>query len=93
MDIAKEMFKAYDIRGIYPTQINAEIVYAIGQGYVEMYSPKSVVVGRDVRHSGPELTNALIRGIIDAGANVIEVEGVAEGAVDEGGEGGRGPQA
>ncbi len=73
MKIAKEMFKAYDIRGVYPTQLNAEIVYAIGQGYVQMYSPKQVVVARDVRQSGPELLGALIRGITDAGADVIDI--------------------
>jgi phosphomannomutase len=67
------IFKAYDIRGIYPGEINEEIVYKIGQAYVEFVKPKIVVVGKDVRISSPSLCKALINGILDAGVDVVDI--------------------
>ncbi len=67
------IFKAYDIRGIYPTDLNEEIIYAIGQAYVALEKPKTVVVGRDVRVHGLLMQRALVSGILDAGADVIDI--------------------
>ncbi len=68
------IFKAYDIRGIYPTQINEDLVYKIGQAYAAIIKPNGkVAVGMDVRLSSPELKKALIEGLTDAGINVLDV--------------------
>ncbi|MBT5022275.1 phosphomannomutase/phosphoglucomutase [Candidatus Woesearchaeota archaeon] len=67
------IFKAYDIRGIYPTQINEEIIYKIGRAFVLFLKCKEVVIGRDARESSPSLFKALSKGITDQGANVIEI--------------------
>lgn len=67
------VFRAYDMRGTYPNQINEEVAYAVGQAFVKVMQAKNVVVGRDVRATGVSLQNALIKGITDAGANVIEI--------------------
>jgi len=67
------IFKAYDIRGVYPSAMNEAVTYAIGQAFVKVMEAKTVVVGQDVRASGPALKAAMIKGITDAGANVIDV--------------------
>lgn len=71
------IFKAYDIRGIYPTQLDASVARAIGQAFVQEVQPKTVAVGHDVRASGPELYNALIEGLVAAGANVIKIGAIS----------------
>ena len=68
-----KIFKAYDIRGIYPDELNEDIAYKIGQAFVEFTHAKKVVVGRDVRLSSPALSRSLIKGIIDQGADVIDI--------------------
>ena len=75
--ISEEMFKAYDIRGVYPTEVNSEVIYAIGQAYAQLFSPRTVVVGHDVRTSGPELYHALIEGLTDAGVDVVRIGGIS----------------
>ncbi len=67
------IFRAYDIRGTVPDQMNEEVAYAAGQAYVQVMQAKTVAVGRDVRATGKSLQEALIRGITEAGANVINV--------------------
>lgn len=66
-------FKAYDIRGRVPDQLNEAIAYRIGCAFVEFLGAKSVVVGHDVRLSSESLTNALIEGITDMGADVVHI--------------------
>lgn len=66
-------FKAYDIRGKVPDELNEELVYRIGRAYVELLQAKQIVVGRDVRLSSASLAAALIRGITDAGCGVIDI--------------------
>lgn len=66
-------FKAYDIRGKVPDELNEELVYNIGRAYVELLGAKKVVVGRDVRLSSTALAAALIRGITDSGCNVVDI--------------------
>ena len=67
------IFRAYDMRGTYPDQMNEAAAYAAGQAFVNVMKAKNVVVGRDVRSSGPSIMESLIRGVTDAGANVINI--------------------
>lgn len=67
------IFKAYDIRGIYPTQLDEDLAYKIGQAYAKFVSPKTVVLGRDVRLSGHKLWEAARQGLADHGVNVIDI--------------------
>lgn len=68
-----EIFRAYDIRGVYPKDINDEIVYKIGQCLVQLFKAKNCVVGKDVDLNSPNIYKALIKGIIDAGADVTDI--------------------
>ncbi len=68
-----EGFKAYDIRGKVPSQLNNELAYKIGRTFVKYLQCKKVVIGRDVRKSSPELSEALTNGITDAGADVYDL--------------------
>jgi phosphomannomutase len=67
------VFKAYDIRGIYPSELDEEGAYAIGRAYVEHFEPKRIAVGHDMRLSSPAIAAAAIRGAVDAGAQVYEL--------------------
>lgn len=74
MKIDTSIFKAYDIRGIYPSQINCDVAYAIGQGYAEIVKPDGpVVIGHDVRFHSEELKKAMIDGLLDAGVDVVDI--------------------
>lgn len=67
------IFKAYDVRGIYPLQINEKIVYNIGKAFVDVTKTKQVLIARDMRASGEKLYNALVKGVTEQGANVINI--------------------
>lgn len=71
-----EIFHAYDIRGVYPTEINEQASYRIAKGYVSIFKPKEVVVGMDVRLSGPSLKHSLVNGFLDAGVDVVDIGGI-----------------
>lgn len=71
------IFKAYDIRGLYPDEVNKDIAFKIGQAYIKYTGAKSVVIGRDMRTSTPELFDAVSDGVMAAGARVIDVGLVA----------------
>ena len=71
--INPSIFKAYDIRGIYPDQLDGETARQIGQAFVQYLGCKNVVVGQDMRLSSPVLFEHLTRGIIDAGSDVIDI--------------------
>jgi phosphomannomutase/phosphoglucomutase len=73
LPIQTQCFKAYDIRGQVPAQLNDDIAYRIGRALVSELSGKSFVVGRDMRLESPPLAIALIRGITEAGADVIDI--------------------
>lgn len=74
MTINTSIFKAYDIRGVYPTDLNEELAYRIAQGYVQYVQPKGkVAVGMDVRLCSPKLKEAVIKGLIDAEVDVLDV--------------------
>ncbi|WP_335968757.1 phosphomannomutase CpsG [Acinetobacter bereziniae] len=66
-------FKAYDIRGKLGTELNEEIAYKIGRAYGQIYQPKTVVVGCDVRLTSEDLKQATIRGLNDAGVDVLDL--------------------
>lgn len=66
-------FKAYDIRGRLGKELNEDIAYRIGSAFVRVREAKRVVVGRDIRHSSERLKNALAQGILEAGAEVIDI--------------------
>ena len=66
-------FKAYDIRGRVPDELNEDVAYRIGRAYVEFLEAKTVVVGHDIRLTSPALTDALVNGLTDAGADVIHI--------------------
>jgi phosphomannomutase len=73
MKVNPGIFKAYDIRGIYPTDLNEEAAYAIGRAFVTFLEAKQVLVGRDMRLSGPQIFDAVTRGIMDQGADVVNI--------------------
>ena len=67
------IYKAYDIRGIYPEQLNEEIAEQIGRAYIEFTGAKKVVVGRDMRPHSKPLFDALAKGMTEQGADVINI--------------------
>jgi len=71
--IDQKIFKAYDIRGTYPDQLNEEIAYKVGRALVEYLKPKNVTVGRDMRLSSPKLYEALTKGIVEGGCDVVDI--------------------
>jgi phosphomannomutase len=73
MPINIDCFKAYDIRGQIPNQLNADIAYRIGNATVEFLGAKTMVLGRDIRLSSAEFADAVAAGMQEAGANVIDI--------------------
>ncbi|MEA3344184.1 MAG: phosphomannomutase/phosphoglucomutase [Patescibacteria group bacterium] len=75
MNINPNIFKSYDIRGAFPNEINTDVAYFIGRAYVKFINRKNlkIVVGRDNRLSSKKMSNALIKGITDQGADVIDI--------------------
>jgi phosphomannomutase len=71
--LAPGVFKAYDVRGIYPSELDEDGAYAIGRAYVEQFEPRQIAVGRDMRVSSPSMAAALIEGAADAGADVLDI--------------------
>ena len=66
-------FKAYDVRGRMPDELNEDIAYRIGRAFAEFLTPKTVVVGYDIRLSSQTMSNQVIKGLRDAGAHVINI--------------------
>ncbi|WP_316347166.1 phosphomannomutase [Desulfuromonas acetoxidans] len=66
-------FKAYDIRGRLPDELNEDIAYRIGRAYAEFLNPQKVIVGRDVRLSSTSLCAALAKGLTEAGVDVFDI--------------------
>ena len=86
-------FKAYDLRGRIPTELNEDVAYRVGRGYAQFLTPKRVVVGRDIRLSSAGLTDALCRGLTESGVDVYDIgicgtEGVYFATFDGGYDGG-----
>ena len=73
MQVDPSIFKAYDIRGIYPDSLNEEVAYAVGRAFVALLGCQEVVVGRDMRLSSPAIKEHLLRGLSDQGADLIDI--------------------
>jgi phosphomannomutase len=68
-----KVFKAYDVRGIYPDELDEAGAHAIGRAYVHEFEPKRMAVGRDMRLSSPAMADAVMRGAAEAGATVLDL--------------------
>ncbi len=66
-------FKAYDLRGRVPDELDEALAYRIGQAYAAELSPRRVAIGHDIRLSGPALATSLARGFTDAGVEVLDL--------------------
>lgn len=78
INVLDEIVKAYDIRGVFPEQINADVCRSLGVGFAEFIkssepNTNSVVIARDMRPSGPELVSAFADGVMTQGLNVVDV--------------------
>src|SRR5437667_12391915 len=71
-----DIFRAYDIRGVYPDDLDEEAYYRIAKAYTYLFRPETMVVGMDARESSPQLKAALISGFVDAGVNVVDIGGI-----------------
>lgn len=71
--VKSSIFKAYDIRGVYPSELDEDTAYRVGLALVRFSGAGEVLVGRDMRLSSPSLSQALIKGITEAGADVADV--------------------
>jgi len=67
------VFKAYDVRGLYQSQLDEDGAYEIGRAYVEHFEPRTIAVGRDMRLSSPSMAAATIEGAADGGADVLDL--------------------
>jgi phosphomannomutase len=68
-----KVFKAYDVRGHYPSELDEEGAHAIGRAFVEQFEPKSIAVGRDMRVSSPSIAAAVIEGATEGGSEVKDI--------------------
>jgi phosphomannomutase len=73
MKIDPSIFRRYDIRGVVPHDFDEEGAEQIGRAFAKAVKPKEVIVGRDVRRTGPELKRGLIKGLTSAGVNVVDI--------------------
>jgi phosphomannomutase len=73
MALEPKVFKAYDVRGIYPVELDEEGAHAVGRAYAEQFEPKTIAVGRDMRLSSPSMHEAFVRGATEAGADVVDI--------------------
>lgn len=86
MNVETSIFKAYDIRGVYPIHLNEEVAYAVGRAFATLMISENqgriltVGVSNDMRSSSPSLKQEIIRGIIDTGINVVDMGMLSSGA-------------
>jgi phosphomannomutase len=73
MPVEPGIFKAYDIRGLYPSQIDGEIARRIGRAFIDYLGARRIAVGHDMRASSPEIAAGFIRGVRSQGTEVIDV--------------------
>ncbi|HEY7625746.1 MAG TPA: phosphomannomutase/phosphoglucomutase [Ilumatobacteraceae bacterium] len=71
--ILDSIVKAYDIRGTVPEQLNPEVAHALGVGFARFANAPRILVGRDMRPSGPELVDAFVRGVLEQGVDVVDL--------------------
>ncbi|HEV3195617.1 MAG TPA: phosphomannomutase/phosphoglucomutase, partial [Candidatus Cybelea sp.] len=77
------IFKSYDVRGVYPSELNEDVAYAIGRCFVPLIGSQrlTVAVGRDMRPSGRKLSDGFARGASEAGADVVDIGMVSTDAL------------
>jgi phosphomannomutase len=68
-----KVFKAYDVRGIYPAELDEEGASAIGRAYSEQFEPRRIAVGCDMRLSSPAMAQATIEGAAGGGSDVVDI--------------------
>ena len=68
-----KVFKAYDVRGIYGDELDEKGAYAIGRAYAAQFAPKRIAVGRDMRVSAPSMSSAVMSGVAESGAEVLDL--------------------
>ena len=73
MNSKMEIFKAYDVRGIYGKDLTGKIAHNIGRAFVDFLNCKNVIVGYDMRVSSEKLVNEFINGVNEQGADVINI--------------------
>src|SRR6185295_758087 len=73
MSLDATIFKAYDVRGLYPSQLDGEVARRIGRAFVDYLGARKIAVGRDVRLSSPELSAGFVRGARTEGAEVTDI--------------------
>src|ERR671924_1190509 len=73
MALDAKVFKAYDVRGVYPSELDEAGAYTIGRAYVEQFEPGRIAVGRDMRLSSPSMAEATIEGAAAGGADVLDI--------------------
>lgn len=73
MELKRTAFKAYDIRGKVPDELNEELAYRVGRAYVEIFKAKKVAVGRDIRLTGAAIRAALVKGLTEGGCDVVDI--------------------
>jgi len=67
------VFKAYDVRGLYPSQLDEDGAYRIGRAFVEHFEPRAIAVGRDMRLSSEAMSRAVVEGAADGGSDVLDL--------------------
>jgi len=75
-EIPKKIFREYDIRGVYPIDINEDVSYTIGRGfgsYLKLHGKVDCIVGQDNRYSSPIIANAFISGVVESGIHVLDL--------------------
>lgn len=73
MEVTNKAFKAYDVRGVYPDEVNEELAYRVGRIFSAMFAAETVVVGHDIRLSGRSIVNALTEGLRHGGTKVYDI--------------------
>jgi len=71
--VVPNIFKSYDVRGLYPAEMNEQLAYGVGRAFVEELQLRSIVVGRDMRPSGIPLFEAFARGATEMGADITDI--------------------
>jgi phosphomannomutase len=73
MALDPKVFKAYDVRGVHPSELDEAGAYAIGRAYVEQFEPNRIAVGHDMRESSPAMAEAVMKGAADGGAEIKNI--------------------
>ena len=73
MAVTDKGFGAYDVRGVYPDEVNEELAYRVGRSFPTLFGAKKVAVGHDIRLSGPAIRDALAKGLTEAGCDIVDL--------------------